>query len=69
MPKLAINDNEYKLTSFEHANFENNHELISSNGSEWIVPCNPTVYDLETAMQKLKYMYWRKNANYSGECF
>ena len=32
--------------------------------TEWIVPCNPTFYDIETALKDNTAVVWRHNAQY-----
>lgn len=33
--------------------------------TEWIVPCNPQKYDLETELKNNDIVYWRQNAKYT----
>lgn len=34
------------------------------NQTEWIIPCNPHSYDLQTALTNSDEVYWRQNARY-----
>ena len=34
------------------------------NQTEWVTPCNPKIYDLESEFSVNDYVYWRQNANY-----
>ena len=32
--------------------------------TEWIIPCNPNIYDIETALKENTAVVWRYNAQY-----
>ena len=45
--------------------FSHDSTMKNNQITEWLVPCNPNLYDIDNAVLKTKEMYWRQNANYS----
>ena len=54
-----IHNNEGIDEYFEQENIMKNNQI-----TEWLVPCNLNMYDLDSAVLNLADLYWRKNANY-----
>lgn len=48
---------------FENAE-QNTEDTNAMTSKEWIVPCNPTQYNLEGQLSREDIVYWRQNARY-----
>lgn len=51
------------ILSFNESNKVRNENSQSMSFSEWIIPCNPSQYDVIGAFNELKKIEWKQSAN------